>query len=108
MESLAKYISVAVSSDERIIDQSCSIDEQAEVMVKNVRWQFPDGIVLNLYKETELHPSCEEACHSCFISWTVTAPEDKDIHPRHKTFNNDCQQKFWLKVALANQAYLHD
>ena len=104
MESLAKYISMAIGSDDRIIDKSSSIDEQAEVALTNTQWQFPDGVVLTLYKETELTPSSEEACHSCFISWSAITPENNDIHPKQKIFYNECQQKFWLKVALASQA----
>lgn len=62
-------------------------------------FQFSNGVVIKYLSESDLAQVNEQTCPECWISYEVISESSNtDIFPKRKTFINQCQEDFWLKV----------
>ncbi|SHE69086.1 hypothetical protein [Vibrio gazogenes] len=80
--------------DNRVEDDG-HIIENSELVVR-----FENGVILR--KQTEVdqtEPVNDEICAECWITYEVLSqPEHVTITPNRKSFTNQCQENFWLKI----------
>lgn len=62
-------------------------------------FQFSNGVVMKCCSEFDLIEVNEQVCPEYWISYEVIS-ESSNIHisPKRKTFTNQCQEAFWLKI----------
>ncbi|WP_193014576.1 MULTISPECIES: hypothetical protein [Gammaproteobacteria] len=104
---LAKYISQIVNQEEgyQILSSHKCRDDLTEIIRATQAWLFNDGVILKCTEEIETeHYDNDTQCPECWITWEIIESNNKYISPYRKEFFNLCQQKFWLKMQLANYA----
>jgi hypothetical protein len=105
MNNLCTYIattkgdvnSVTLESS-RSFDKSY-IDHDIVVSCIESIFHFTNGVVMKFCSESDLTEANEQVCPECWISYEIISETgDTQISPKRKTFINQCQETFWLKI----------
>lgn len=74
-------------------------DQDIDVNCIESVFHFTNGVVMKHCSETDLIEISEQTCPECWISYEVISESgDTRIFPKRKSFINQCQEDFWLKV----------
>jgi hypothetical protein len=71
-------------------------------------YHFSDGVVMRyeFERDDEVAPG-DNVCSECWISYKVIhSPEGLKIIPAYKSFINQCQEAFWIKINQTHQEEL--
>lgn len=104
MNHLFTYIEAIGSSDGKVcvIDREVTDNsyEDQGVTVRSVeaRYSFSNGVILKHCIEFDEAPLLSDVCSECWISYEVIDSSAEKITPVIKTFVNQCQEDFWLKM----------
>ena len=74
-------------------------DQGIEVNCIELMFYFSNGVVLKYVNESGSIEEHEQLCAECWISYEVVfEPAGICISPIKKSFINQCQEAFWLKM----------
>lgn len=105
MNNLCTYIavtkgevSVVSLESSQTFDKSYT-DQDIVINCIETVFQFSNGVVIKYLNESDLFDVNAQACPECWISYEVISQSSNtDISPKKKTFINQCQEDFWLKM----------
>lgn len=105
MNNLYTYIAAIKGEKTKVTLKSAESFEQSytdnDVVVncKESVFHFTNGVVLKYCNESDLLDDDAQICPECWISYEVMSESgDLQIYPKKKTFINQCQEAFWLKI----------
>ncbi|SHO55372.1 hypothetical protein [Vibrio quintilis] len=80
--------------------QEESLDENGTTVTRYCAdYQFSDGVILRYETEQDEIEQDDYVCQECWISYKVMySPEGLNIRPGYKSFINQCQEDFWIKI----------
>jgi len=94
-ESISGLTIIEQVSNENNIEEDGVLIEKNEVIVK-----FDNGVTLRKQIEYDhIGTMSDEVCSEYWIDYDVISqPENVRITPNKKSFTNECQEIFWLKI----------
>ncbi|MEH6473463.1 MAG: hypothetical protein V7752_19710 [Halopseudomonas sp.] len=87
-----------VETDNSYNDQGMAVASLESIL------SFSNGVRLKHCVEFDQQPQAATACAECWISYEILGPHTATITPLRKTFVNQCQQDFWLKIQKLSQS----
>ncbi|SDI53969.1 hypothetical protein SAMN04488540_10234 [Ferrimonas sediminum] len=114
MEHLSSYILAIGQSPSRVglarqqSQQRWYQDQGVEVCETEYHYWFDNGVELIQLEEQDHLPETDAApaadcCLECWISYRVIQTAGLAIRPLRKQFHNRCQQRYWLKMQVAQR-----
>lgn len=105
MNNLCTYIAATKGEINAVsLESSQSIDKSytdQDIVVNCVEsvFQFSNGVVIKYLIESDVTEVNAQTCPECWISYEVISEStNTHISPKRKTFLNQCQEAFWLKI----------
>lgn len=80
---------------------SCIEDDDTFIESRELVVRFENGVTLRKQTEVDHTELVSDAlCSECWISYEIIAqPDSLSITPNQKSFTNQCQEDFWLKMS---------
>jgi uncharacterized CHY-type Zn-finger protein len=104
MENLVSYIGAihGRKSDMSIVKKTVSketwLDQGFEVHKEETTYWFDNGVLIRRVQEQDKAPD-ELVCAECWICYEVLEyGQQRQVHPVRRSFNNACQESFWLAL----------
>eukprot|EP00764_Aduncisulcus_paluster_P010825 gnl/Carplike_NY0171/3894_a5253_395.p1 GENE.gnl/Carplike_NY0171/3894_a5253_395~~gnl/Carplike_NY0171/3894_a5253_395.p1 ORF type:complete len:114 (+),score=5.49 gnl/Carplike_NY0171/3894_a5253_395:28-369(+) len=112
MNDLYLYVSLIKNSnsDSFVVDRTSTgdVSEADGVLTEYIEQTvtFENGVIIKQcveFEQGEVAP--DVVCAECWISYEVLSePSGLDIWPKRKSFVNQCQEAFWLKMSMTHKA----
>ncbi|QMV16455.1 hypothetical protein [Vibrio spartinae] len=101
---------VGLSVVEKTQYDSCVEDDDDFIESSEFVVRFDNGVILRKQTEVDqIAPVNDEICSECWITYEVLSqPDSLTITPNRKSFTNQCQEDFWLKINQVQASTHHN
>lgn len=90
---------VGLSVLDRAVKETVCMEDDLVINSSELIVTFANGVRLKRHVEHDQLESSSDVCSECWITYEIVSrPEDLVIAPDKKSFTNQCQESFWLKM----------